>query len=268
MFFLARVRFFAIMWSYGSTNTRISCDTCCYSNSLGTSMERRFNMESCAVVSQMVVYLSPCHQHIWNSSNYLLTFCGKKISGWSKRRVERYKIKSIFSLLWYTGWVPEKYRRTPNVACTVCGKLIYRRPYEVTKTKGKFFCSSVCYGISCRKEILCIVCSKPILSGLRKTTCSRNCANINRTGIIYKIGRPKDKARLQRALKIKLLTVRGKKCERCFYSRHEILQVHHKDRNRSNGSLDNLELICPNCHCEEHYLEKSWLKNTFEKIKK
>ena len=24
--------------------------------------------------------------------------------------------------------------------------------------------------------------------------------------------------------------------------------------------LDNLELICPNCHCEEHFLQNSWLK--------
>ncbi|MBI3573571.1 hypothetical protein HY090_00790 [Candidatus Kaiserbacteria bacterium] len=37
--------------------------------------------------------------------------------------------------------------------------------------------------------------------------------------------------------------------------------MHHKDRNRNNNSLGNLELICPNCHYEEHYLEKSWLND-------
>jgi len=26
-----------------------------------------------------------------------------------------------------------------------------------------------------------------------------------------------------------------------------------------------LELICPNCHFEEHYLEKSWLKDIIKK---
>ena len=26
--------------------------------------------------------------------------------------------------------------------------------------------------------------------------------------------------------------------------------------------LENLELICPNCHGEEHYLENSWLSGT------
>lgn len=76
----------------------------------------------------------------------------------------------------------------------------------------------------------------------------------------YKLSLPrKDKVRNQRALKKRLLDQRGTKCERCGYSKVEILQVHHRDRNRNNNDLSNLELICPNCHYEEHYLEKSWL---------
>ncbi|MBI2551090.1 HNH endonuclease [Candidatus Uhrbacteria bacterium] len=35
--------------------------------------------------------------------------------------------------------------------------------------------------------------------------------------------------------------------------------MHHKDRNREHNQLENLELICPNCHYEEHFLEGSWL---------
>jgi len=83
-------------------------------------------------------------------------------------------------------------------------------------------------------------------------------------GIKYKINRPRDKVKSQRALKIRLLNKIGKNCERCGYNKYEILQVHHKDRDIDNNSLDNLELICPNCHYEEHYLEKSWLKNVFK----
>jgi hypothetical protein len=50
------------------------------------------------------------------------------------------------------------------------------------------------------------------------------------------------------------LSLKQKKCERCGYDKHpEILEVHHKDRNRSNGNPNNLELLCPNCHTEEHY---------------
>ena len=154
----------------------------------------------------------------------------------------------------------DEYKRNPNIACRVCGKAIYRRPIEIEKNEGRVFCSQVCYGLSSRKETPCIICGTPILAHLHKKTCSRACSNKNRAGIRYKVGSPHDKVKDQRAVKIRLMKERGVKCERCGYDRQEILHVHHKDRDRSNNKLNNLELICPNCHYEEHYLEKSWLK--------
>lgn len=68
-----------------------------------------------------------------------------------------------------------------------------------------------------------------------------------------------------RALKLRLMRERGKKCERCGYSKYEILQVHHKNRNRLDNRTENLEIICPNCHYEEHLLKKSWLNDIVEK---
>ena len=59
------------------------------------------------------------------------------------------------------------------------------------------------------------------------------------------------------------MKVRGNKCERCGFEKYEILQIHHKDKDRDNNELENLELICPNCHSEEHYMEKSWVKNYY-----
>lgn len=159
----------------------------------------------------------------------------------------------------------ERYKRNPNTNCVVCDKLVYKRPREIQRNKGRVFCSMICYGISCRKENPCIICGKLILSGLHKKTCSRGCANKHRKSIKYKINRPRDKVISQRALKIRLLKERGMRCERCDYDKYEILQVHHKDRDRSNNSIANLELICPNCHFEGHYLEKSWLKNIVKK---
>ena len=161
----------------------------------------------------------------------------------------------------------EKYKRNPNINCIICGKIIYKRPCEIQKNKGRVFCSMDCYGISCRKENPCLICGRLILSGLNKKTCSRSCANKHRIGIKYRINRPKDKVKSQQALKIRLLENRGKNCERCNYEKYEILQVHHKNRDRSDNDINNLELICPNCHFEEHYLEKSWLKNISQKIK-
>ena len=156
----------------------------------------------------------------------------------------------------------EQYKRKPNTSCLVCAKAIYRRPIEIEKNDGRVFCGMKCYGISCRNEFPCVICGKPILSGLNRKTCSKICANKNRAGIKYKHGSPNDKVSSMRALKTRLLAVRGEKCERCDYNKIEILQVHHKDRNRQHNDLKNLALICPNCHFEEHYLEKSWLRKT------
>jgi hypothetical protein len=51
------------------------------------------------------------------------------------------------------------------------------------------------------------------------------------------------------------LSIKEQKCERCGYSKYpDILVVHHRDRNRKNGAKENLELLCPNCHEEEHFL--------------
>ena len=158
----------------------------------------------------------------------------------------------------------ERYRRKPNTNCLICKKEIYRRPNKI-KT-GRVFCSVACAGIACRKEIPCLVCGKLILSGFNKKTCSRSCANTHREGIRYKMSRPHDKVKYQRGLKLRLREERGQKCERCGYDKYEILQVHHKDRNRKNNDLKNLQLICPNCHYEEHFLEKSWLKKRLKNI--
>jgi len=120
-----------------------------------------------------------------------------------------------------------------------------------------------CYGVSSRKERPCRVCKKPILASFQKKTCSRSCANIHRAGIKYKMNRPRDKVFEQCSIKLRLLDMKGNACERCGYSKYEILHVHHKNRDKFDNKLENLELICPNCHYEEHFLAKSWLKNKF-----
>jgi len=94
---------------------------------------------------------------------------------------------------------------------------------------------------------------------MNKKTCGRSCANTHRAGIKYKIGSPKDTVKSQQALKVRLLKDRCYIYQRCTYNKFEILQIHHKDR--ENNSLENLELVCPNCHCEEHFLGKTWLRS-------
>ena len=156
------------------------------------------------------------------------------------------------------------HRRSPNVNCRICGEPTYKRLVEIRRNNGNVYCSQGCFGISCRKEKPCIVCGTLILAGLNNKTCSRSCANRHRAGIQYKINRPRDKVKNYQRLKVRLLKLRGNECKKCGYDKYEILQVHHIDRNRENNEIDNLELICPNCHAEEHFLKKSWLKNYME----
>ncbi len=148
----------------------------------------------------------------------------------------------------------EQYIRKPNTTCLMCSKPIYRRPSEITETKSRVFCSAVCYGLSCRKETPCVVCGKGILAGHHKKTCSRFCSNKHRASQNYIQNKPIDKVVTLRRIKVRLLKIRGEKCERCDYNKIKVLQVHHTNKNRADNRLSNLELICPNCHYEEHYL--------------
>ena len=139
--------------------------------------------------------------------------------------------------------------RNPNCSCKTCGKPIYNR-------KGTGFCSQACYGMSCRSERSCPVCGTWVPGDKKRITCSRACSNKHRVGNGYKLsGRPiKDKSLKIRALKDRLISSRGPRCEKCNFDVVEILHAHHVIP-RSRGGKDeesNLSLLCPNCHAIEH----------------
>lgn len=148
--------------------------------------------------------------------------------------------------------------RNPNTQCAICQQGFYKRPSELKKSKtGNAYCSSACYGKSCRKTNACTVCGKEILASKQAKTCSRSCANVARKGIRYKqVGRPtKDKVKTRSILKQRLISQRGSCCEICGFSTTQILVPHHIIRSCDGGSddLENLILICPNCHSLIHW---------------
>jgi hypothetical protein len=152
----------------------------------------------------------------------------------------------------------EKYIRRPNCNCKVCNKEIYRRPNQL-ENSSNVFCGYECYSKWCTILIKCSVCGTEYRSGLHKKTCSKACANKLKIGSHYNSGRPiKDVVKTQQALKNRLITLRGCNCEKCGCTKTSILNVHHKIRKVDGGSddLDNLQLICPNCHAEIHYGNK------------
>ena len=58
---------------------------------------------------------------------------------------------------------------------------------------------------------------------------------------------------LTKSMKGRVIEMRGGCCERCgnpgeWNGQPLMLQVHHVDGNRFNSTLDNLMVLCPNCH--------------------
>jgi hypothetical protein len=49
-----------------------------------------------------------------------------------------------------------------------------------------------------------------------------------------------------------LINSRGNKCERCPCADTDAMEIHHRDRDRTNNTEENLEVICANCHTIEH----------------
>ena len=49
-----------------------------------------------------------------------------------------------------------------------------------------------------------------------------------------------------------IINLRGRKCEQCgsteWLGQPINLEIHHIDGNHSNNELDNIQLLCPNCH--------------------
>ncbi|MBI3632980.1 MAG: HNH endonuclease [Candidatus Vogelbacteria bacterium] len=107
--------------------------------------------------------------------------------------------------------------------CDYCEKLIYRTPKDFVRSESKkFFCSVGCH---CAWE------NKNRRSG-------ENAPNWIAGQRVYK----------------NLLIRAGIKriCGQCRLRDERVLVAHHRDRNRRNNRLDNLEWLCMNCHYLEH----------------
>ena len=132
--------------------------------------------------------------------------------------------------------------------CAECDTIFTHIASRANKAK---YCSRKCFHKAMSRkgtvEYTCLHCSSKFLDSPshKRKYCSRACVN----KAAKEIWRP-DFATVRKSMvKRNLLTV----CERCGYDAEpKILGVHHKDRNRKNNDLSNLEVLCPNCHSLEH----------------
>ena len=121
----------------------------------------------------------------------------------------------------------EAQKRGTTVSCENCDKQLYRTPNDFRKSKSNlFFCNRSCHA-SWRNRNLRIGENHP--NWLTGVTTYR---------------------------KLMLKNSKELKCKNCNFVDKRVLIVHHKDRNRSNNDLSNLELLCRNCHYLEHEFVK------------
>ena len=155
--------------------------------------------------------------------------------------------------------------------CQYCSANFEVENRDFNRGRGKF-CSKTCCGASkkgSRKvepNTICSFCQKPyhVMASKLQTKsglhfCSRSCKDLaqrienNFTSLQpahYGSGITSYREQAFRTLPLL--------CARCGYDKiPEILEVHHRNRDRTDNSISNLEIICPTCHETHHFTEKT-----------
>lgn len=144
-------------------------------------------------------------------------------------------------------------RKTPKYVCSTCGKEFQDTHYRRTRK----YCSRSCIRIARRQTRLqkahpCAFCGEPVFNKGAKKYCSNSCSQKAQWKKI------EDRIVLgkfvsHRSLRLYLVRKHGARCERCSWaqlnthSRTVPVVLNHKDGNSNNNTLNNVELLCPNC---------------------
>ncbi|MGE5438002.1 MAG: hypothetical protein ACM3O3_12355 [Syntrophothermus sp.] len=152
-----------------------------------------------------------------------------------------------------------------NIKCDFCNNIFKRKSSHVNSNKKnnyKNFCSKECFSQYSKNKlrkgsmiINCKQCNKTVkkqLSDYKKSKsgnmfCSHRCSQLynsktDRKHPFYKNGKS--------SYRNKALKYLENKCSVCGYDIVKILEVHHKDKNRENNDISNLDILCPTHHNE------------------
>ncbi len=110
-----------------------------------------------------------------------------------------------------------------NTVCGFCQKEFYLRPSKIKRTKtGLNFCC-----IDHKNKALNV-------GGVIDIANNNNASIYNYRSVAFR--------------------VKPKVCERCGYNENEAaIIIHHKDGDRNNNLIENLEVLCCNCHAINHW---------------
>ena len=143
--------------------------------------------------------------------------------------------------------------------CDHCGKEYKKQKRQAEGKPSEHFCSASCQANeTSRVQLICDHCSalfyrsksKLLNSRSGKMFCCRECKDIAQSYMEeiqpdhYGTGEGNYRARA--------LKHYGNSCKLCGYTIEDALEVHHIDKNRDNNDLDNLVVLCCNCHTLVH----------------
>lgn len=144
-----------------------------------------------------------------------------------------------------------------QTTCKCCkNKYIVFKSF-INKTK---FCSRLCkdtFKKLKRKTFKCLYCNENFLEkySTENKFCSSKCCGLHKKekNTVEKV--LPGKSNNNRKIREYLLKTRGSSCEICLCpalhnNKPLVLQVHHRDGNSDNNNLNNIQLLCPNCHSQ------------------
>lgn len=148
--------------------------------------------------------------------------------------------------------------------CDSCGSFYKKQQRLASGKQQEHYCSKVCYNRSIKElyntKVECAHCGIEFWKANSKLDGSKSglyfcCREHKDLGQKYiKEIQPEHYGTGTTNYREQALSVLPHKCNRCGYDTNvAALQVHHKDRNRLNSSIENLEILCANCHAIEHW---------------
>ena len=202
-----------------------------------------------------------------NNQKEVLEKLGRKANGSGWRLVNKLANQIGLDLKEFNRRITkDKYLKKPKY-CKCCGK-------ELTyKQRKNDYCSHSCAAIVNNRGVIrnrekyiakkhkCINCGKELSYEKRNNKfCSQECLNDYRyKNTIQKVLNGENlisgASGMPKHLKRYLMELHNNKCEKCGWGEehpitHNIpLEVHHIDGDCTNNHIENLQLLCPNCHC-------------------
>jgi len=144
-----------------------------------------------------------------------------------------------------------KYNRkyNPNLIKLRNARISQKRKGKISPLRGKHTgISPANKGMRSGIFIKCPECSNKFYKepSSKRKFCSRKCF-ISQFSKYWHKFHPEIKNYSRRVILKKII-----KCEKCGFPDKRILMVHHLDGNKRNNHLDNLKVLCPNCHYLQH----------------